>query len=122
VHDLDHNQSNTTKELLDIATRHTSSEEAVKVVFILGNGETIPSANRATPFKANGKGTKKGAKGGKRGKSDTSGGPLSLLVVTMMIRTRTALMRSMSQPLCVTSSAKRGSQKISWRSFSKRPI
>jgi hypothetical protein len=33
------------KELLDIATRRISGEEAVGAVFILGDGKTAPSAS-----------------------------------------------------------------------------
>jgi hypothetical protein len=67
VHELGRDQPNTTKELLDIATQHASSEEAVRAVFIMGNGKMVPSDNRAAPSKGTDKGTKKDAKGGKKG-------------------------------------------------------
>jgi hypothetical protein len=38
VHELDHDQQKTTKELLDIATRHASGEEAVRAIFVQANG------------------------------------------------------------------------------------
>jgi hypothetical protein len=56
----------TTQELLDIATQHPPGEEAARAVFILGSEKTPPDSNRVTPPKATGKGTKKGAKGGKK--------------------------------------------------------
>jgi hypothetical protein len=34
VHELDHDQSKTMKELLDITTRNTSGEKAVGAIFI----------------------------------------------------------------------------------------
>jgi hypothetical protein len=34
VHDLDRDQPKTTKELLNIATRHASGEEAVGAIFM----------------------------------------------------------------------------------------
>jgi hypothetical protein len=37
VHELCHEQSKTTKELLDVASQHASGEEAVGAAFILGN-------------------------------------------------------------------------------------
>jgi hypothetical protein len=67
VHELRCDQPNTTKELLDIATRHTASEEAVGAAFILGDGKAAAGGSRATPSKATIKGARKGAKGGKKG-------------------------------------------------------
>jgi hypothetical protein len=45
VHDLYHDQLNTMNELLDIATLHTSGEEAVRVVFIQRDGITVPGSS-----------------------------------------------------------------------------
>jgi hypothetical protein len=42
VHELDRDKPNTTKELLDIATRHASGEEIVGVIFVLGDRKTVP--------------------------------------------------------------------------------
>jgi hypothetical protein len=67
VHELDRDPPKTTKELLDIATRHASSEEAVGAGFVLGNRKTAISCSRAAPSKATIKSTRKGAKGGKKG-------------------------------------------------------
>jgi hypothetical protein len=67
VHELDREQSKTTKELLDIATRHAFGEEAVGAAFILGNAKAAVSGGWATPSKDTAKGVKKGAKGGKKG-------------------------------------------------------
>jgi hypothetical protein len=67
VHELGREQPKTTKELLDIATRHASGEEAVGAAFILGNVKVAASNDRAAPSKATVKGTRKGAKGGEKG-------------------------------------------------------
>jgi hypothetical protein len=67
LHELDRDQPNTTKELLDIATRHASDEEAVGATFVLGDGKMVPGGSRAVPSITTGKGSKKGAKGGKKG-------------------------------------------------------
>jgi hypothetical protein len=61
VHEIGREPPKTTKELLEITTRHTSSEEAVGAAFILANAGT------AMPTKATVKSTRKGAKGGKKG-------------------------------------------------------
>jgi hypothetical protein len=56
------------KELLDIATRRISGEEAVGAVFILGDGKTAPSASwgGGALSKTTSKGTKKGGKDNKK--------------------------------------------------------
>jgi hypothetical protein len=41
VHELDRGHPNTTKEMLDIATRQAFGEEAVGADFILGNGKMV---------------------------------------------------------------------------------
>jgi hypothetical protein len=41
VHELGRDQPKTTKELLDITTRHASGEEAVRAVFIQGDGKAV---------------------------------------------------------------------------------
>jgi hypothetical protein len=63
VHEFGREQPKTTKELLDIATWHASSEEAVGAAFILVNAGAVTNGGRTTPTKA----TIKGAKGGKKG-------------------------------------------------------
>jgi hypothetical protein len=67
VHELGRKQPKTTKELLNIVTRHASSEEAVGDAFVLGNVEAATSGGRAIPTKATIKGARKGAKGRKKG-------------------------------------------------------
>jgi hypothetical protein len=67
VLELGYEQSKTTKELLDIATRHTSSKEAVVAAFILGSVGMVASGGRAAPTKATVKSTRNGTKGGKKG-------------------------------------------------------
>jgi hypothetical protein len=68
VHELGHEQPKTTKELVDIATRHTSGEKVVGAAFVLGNAEAAANGDWAVPTKATIKGARKGAKGGKKGK------------------------------------------------------
>jgi hypothetical protein len=65
--DVIHEQPKTTKELLDISTRHTSGEEAFGAAVILGNTGAAVNGGRAAPTKATIKGARKGAKGGKNG-------------------------------------------------------
>jgi hypothetical protein len=67
VHELDREQLKTTKELLDITTRHASSEEVVGATLLLGNAGMATSGGQATPTKATVKSARKGAKGGKKG-------------------------------------------------------
>jgi hypothetical protein len=55
------------KELLDIATRHTSCEEAVGAIFVQSSGKVIPGGDRGTSTIATDKGTKRGIKNDKRG-------------------------------------------------------
>jgi hypothetical protein len=55
------------KELLDIAIRHASSEEAVGVVFMQSSGKATPSGGWGVPTKATDKGAKRGARSDKRG-------------------------------------------------------
>jgi hypothetical protein len=66
VHELGHEQPKTTKELLDIATRHTSGEEAVGAIFVQGNGKVAPSGDRVASTTATNKGTKRGGRSDKR--------------------------------------------------------
>jgi hypothetical protein len=46
LHELDPNHLKTMKDLLDIATQHTPSEEAVEAVFVQGDEKTIPDGSR----------------------------------------------------------------------------
>jgi hypothetical protein len=46
VHELDRDQPKTTKELVDITTRHASGEEAVRAIFVQGDGKVAPSSSR----------------------------------------------------------------------------
>jgi hypothetical protein len=67
LHELGHEQPNTTKELLNIATRHASSEEAVRAVFVQGRGKVVLSGGWGTSVATSDKGTKRGIKSDKRG-------------------------------------------------------
>jgi hypothetical protein len=67
VDELDRDQPKTTKELLDITTRHASGEEAVGVVFDQGDRNTVPYGSRGAPPKAASKGAKRNTKGNKKG-------------------------------------------------------
>jgi hypothetical protein len=67
VHKLGHEQPKTTRELLDITTRHASGEEAVGAAFVLSKMGAVANGGWATPTKATVKGARKGVKGGKKG-------------------------------------------------------
>jgi hypothetical protein len=67
VHELGREKLKTTKELLNIATQHASSQEAVGAAFILGNMGAAANGGRAAPTKATVKGARNGTKGGKKG-------------------------------------------------------
>jgi hypothetical protein len=66
VHELDCEQPKTTMELLDIATRHASGEEAVGASFTLVNVGTVVGGGRATRTSATVRSTKRGAKDRKK--------------------------------------------------------
>jgi hypothetical protein len=67
LNELGHEQPKTTKELLDIAPQHASSEEVVGAAFILGNAGATTNNCRPHPTKAAIKGAKKGSKGSRKG-------------------------------------------------------
>jgi hypothetical protein len=67
VHELSRDQPKTTKELLDIATRHASGKEAVVAIFVQGDEKAAPNSGRGASLKAVVRGTKRSAKGDKRG-------------------------------------------------------
>jgi hypothetical protein len=58
VHEVDRDQPKTMKELLDIPSSHASGKEAVRAIFIQGDGKAAPGAIQGAPLKAAGKGTK----------------------------------------------------------------
>jgi hypothetical protein len=84
VHDLGRDKPNTMKELLYIATRHASGDEAVRVVFVLGNGKMVLGSSRAHHQKP----PACAPRAAERDKSDTLSGLLSLLAAMTMIRMR----------------------------------
>jgi hypothetical protein len=65
--ELGHDQPKITKELLDIATQHASSEEAFGATFIRHNVKVAASGSQAAPSNATGKRDKKGTKGARKG-------------------------------------------------------
>jgi hypothetical protein len=67
VHELSHEQPKTTKELLDIATRHASGEEAVGTTFTLVNTGMTVGGGQAIPTNATVRSTKRVTKGKKKG-------------------------------------------------------
>jgi hypothetical protein len=67
VHELGRDQPKTTKELLDITTRHALVEEVVRAIFVQGNGKAAPNGGRGVSLKAAGMGTKRSTKGNRRG-------------------------------------------------------
>jgi hypothetical protein len=110
LHKLYHEQLKTTKELLDIATRHTSGEEVVGATFVLGNTKATTSASRAAPSKATVKGTRgRVPRVARRGRSDATGMSLLQAMMTATMRKLATPMRSMSQPPNMISSARCGS-------------
>jgi hypothetical protein len=66
MHELSCDQPKTTKELLDIATRHASGEEAIRAVFVQSSGKATPNSSWGAPPKATDKGIKRGARSDKR--------------------------------------------------------
>jgi hypothetical protein len=54
------------KELLDIATRHASGENAIGDIFIQSNGKAVPGGGRGASTTTTNKGTKRGIKSNKR--------------------------------------------------------
>jgi hypothetical protein len=66
VHELGRNQPNSTKELLNIATRHASGEEVVRPIFIQDNGKVALGGGCGVPLKTVSKGAKRSTKGDKR--------------------------------------------------------
>jgi hypothetical protein len=69
VHELGREQRKITKALLNIATRYTSGEEDVGDAFTLVTAGAAVGGGRMAPTSVIIKSTKKGAKGGKKGKS-----------------------------------------------------
>jgi hypothetical protein len=67
VHELSRKQPKTAKELVDIATRHALGEEAIGAAFTLAEAGAAAGGGRTTPPSITIKGTKKGAKGSKKG-------------------------------------------------------
>jgi hypothetical protein len=70
VHELGRKQVKTSKELLDIATRHAFGEEVVRATFVLGNVRVAANGGQTVPTKATVKSARKGVKGGKKEQSD----------------------------------------------------
>jgi hypothetical protein len=68
VHELSHELPKTTKDLLNIATRHSSGDEAVGAAFTLVSAGMAAGGGWATPTSTIVRSTKKGAKGEKKGK------------------------------------------------------
>jgi hypothetical protein len=67
VHELSRDQPKTTKDLLDIATRHTSGEEVVGAIFVQSSGKAAPGSGWGGGTKAADKCKKSGARSDKRG-------------------------------------------------------
>jgi hypothetical protein len=49
VHELSRDQSKTMKELINITTRHASSEEAVRAIFIQNSEIAAPDGGQGAP-------------------------------------------------------------------------
>jgi hypothetical protein len=93
VHELGCDQPKTTKELLDVTTRHAFGEEAVWAVFMQGSGKVNLGSDQGAPSKAADNGAKKGARSDKRGlKQRPQWVTVAMKVIT--IRMPTTPMRS----------------------------
>jgi hypothetical protein len=79
VHEIGREQPKTTNELLNIATRLASGEEAVRAAFTLVNVGTAVGGCWATLTNVTLRSTKRGAKGGKKGQEHR---PRRLAMVT----------------------------------------
>jgi hypothetical protein len=110
------------KELLDIATRHASIEEAIGAVVVQGDGKMVPDSSRGTSSKASDKDAKKGAKDGKKGQTRRPNGSQLLPVAMTTTRKRMALTRSVSRPLSMISNARHDSQTNTLRVYHAYPI
>jgi hypothetical protein len=67
LHELSRDQPKTMKELLNIATRHASGEEAIEAFLVQGDMKAAPIGSQGAPFKAVGKGATRTTKSNKRG-------------------------------------------------------
>jgi hypothetical protein len=123
VHELSCNLLKTTKKLLDIATRHASSEEAARAIFIQGDRKVAPIGGRGVPLKADDKGMKRSAKSDKRRQSGDPNELQSLPAVIRAAMTRRSMTptRSSWSLVNATSNTRRSSPLITSRSFSKLP-
>jgi hypothetical protein len=109
------------KELLDIATRHTSGEEAVGAIFVQSSGKVIPGGDRGTSTIATDKGTKRGIKmtsGGQDGGPNESRSPLVVRKITMTRMSMTPTRSSLPQ-LSVILSVRHDCLWITLKSFSR---
>jgi hypothetical protein len=97
VHELGGDQPNTIKEFLDITTRHISSEEAVGVVFVLGDGTMVPDGSQGHRPRPLAKALRKVPKEAKREKRRPYESQLRPAMATTMTRKRMTPMRSMSR-------------------------
>jgi hypothetical protein len=123
MHELDCDQLKTMKELLNIATRHASGEEAIGAVFIQGDGKRSPKAVGGHRPKPPAKVLREAPKVAKRGKSGTFNLPQLLPVATtMMTRKWMTLTRSMSWLSSVILSTRHSRQMITSRNISKQPV
>jgi hypothetical protein len=109
VHELSHDQSSTTKELLDLTIWHASGEEVIGAAFVLGNAKAASSGSQVAWSKATDKSARKGANGSNKGQKQCPDALQSLPAMMTMARKLMTPTRSMSRSPSVTSSARRGS-------------
>jgi hypothetical protein len=67
VQELSREQPKTTKELLDITTRHASIKEAVRAVFVQSSRKVAPGSGQGTSTTTTDNGTKRGIKSDRKG-------------------------------------------------------
>jgi hypothetical protein len=111
VHKLSRDQLKTRKELLDIATWHTSIEDEVRAIFIRGEGKVALAGSWGHCTRPPAKAWREAPKAIRGSQSGTPSGWSLLPAATRVTTTRRpmTLMKSTSLPRSMTSSARRGS-------------
>jgi hypothetical protein len=127
VHELSRDQSKTMKELIDITTRHASSEEAIRAIFIQNSEIAAPDGGQGAPQdnrQGSEEGHEKRQKGAKAVALASPSESWSLPATTRVTMTRMLVtpMRSLLSLLSAISSARRDKPLITLRSFSRQPI
>jgi hypothetical protein len=118
-HELGHDQSSTTKELLDIATWDASSERRWGLSSFWATQKQSTATTKQHHPKLMSRMLEKAPSVTGRGRSSTPDALQWLPVMTAMTRKQTTPTRSMSRPWSLISSAMHGSQRTISKNFSK---